>query len=157
MHQLQSDDPVRVDLFPGAFAMMAPITSTDFLRARQATREVLAEAEEGDPDTGLKLRTALIRSLVQAGIHSVEGVADVDGTAIEGRPSEEQVDRLLAWFPAYESFERLYAGPILEAEAEKNALSPSRNTSSAGAATTTAKAASPESPAKPDAENVQPD
>jgi hypothetical protein len=125
MHQLQSDDPIRVDLFPGAFAMMAPITSADWLKARQAAREAIASAAPEDPDLGIRIRTALLRSLVQSGIRTLDGVADVDGTPIEGRPTEEQVDRLLAWWPAYESLERLYAGPINEAEAEKNGFAPS--------------------------------
>lgn len=148
-------EPLRIPLAAGAVAVMRPVETPDWLKARAAVREAVAATEEDDPDAGIKFRTVLIRELVHGGILSLEGVADADGAAIEGKPSPEQVDRLLAWFPAYESFERLYAGPILEAQAEKNGLSPSpAGSSSPAGATTTAADASPATPAKPGAESA---
>lgn len=141
MLKLSSPDPVRIRLADGAFAICDPISSVDYLRAQAAMRDVLLA---GGDDIRATARFALISNLVHHGVRGLEGVADVDGSPIEGQPNEEQIDRLLAWFPAYESFEREYAGPILEAEAEKNGLSPSRGGSSTPrAAKATAEAASP--------------
>lgn len=149
MLKLPSPDPVRIPLAQGAVAVMRPIETPDWLRARAAVREAVASAAEDDPEAGRRLRTVLIRELVQGGVVALEGVADADGSPIEGKPTPEQVDRLLGWFPAYEAFEVEYAGPILEAQAEKNGLSPSpAGSSSPAGATTTAAAASPGKRAK---------
>lgn len=144
MLKLPSPELVRIPLGEGAVAILRPIETPDWLKARAAVREAVAVTDEADPHAGVKFRTALIGALVRGGIQSLEGVADADGSPIEGQPTEEQVDRLLGWYPAYETLEREYAGPILEAEAEKNGFSPSpAGSSSPAGATNTAAAASP--------------
>ena len=155
MLKLPSADLVRISLGEGAVAILRPIETPDWLKARAAVREAVAATDDDDPHAGVKFRTALIGALVRGGIQSLEGVADADGSPIEGQPTDEQVDRLLGWWPAYEALEREYAGPILEAEAEKNGFSPSpAGSSSPAGATTTAADASPDGPANPDAESA---
>lgn len=154
--QLKSLEPVRIDLGPGAVAVCDPIQPHDYLRAKGRARDLVLAAGEGEPhDLYSRYRCALIAALVHrpgddapperpGGLRALEGVADVDGSPIEGQPTAAQVDRLLAWYPAHEAFERQYAGPLLEAEAEKNGLSPSQGGSSTPrAAKATAEDASP--------------
>lgn len=154
--QLKSFDPVRIDLGPGAVAICDPIQPHDYLRAKGLARDLVLAAGEGQPhDLHSRYRCAMIGALVHrpdpdapperlGGLRALEGVADADGSPIEGQPTAEQIDRLLGWYPAYEAFERQYAGPLLEAEAEKNGLSPSQGGSSTPrAATATATDASP--------------
>lgn len=141
MLQLQSTDEIRVPLAPGAVAFLSPIDSIAWLKAQGASRQVAAE---GGEDVGVRARHAMIASLVHTGLRRLEGVADVDGSPIEGAPSPGQIDGLLGWFPAYSALETIYAGPILEAQAEKNASAPSQGGSSTPrAATVTATAAKP--------------
>lgn len=153
--QLKSFDPVRIDLGPGAVAICDPIQPHDYLRAKGLARDLVLAAGEGLPhDLHSRYRCAMIGALVHrpdpdapperlGGLRALEGVADIDGSPIEGQPTPEQIDRLLGWYPAYEAFERQYAGPLLEAEAEKNGLSPSQGGSSTPrAATATATDAS---------------
>lgn len=154
--QLKSFDPVRINLGPGAVAICDPIQPHDYMRAKGQARDLVLGSGEGEPhDLHSRYRCALIGFLVHrpdpdapperlGGLRTLEGVADVDGSPIEGQPTAEQIDRLLGWYPAYEAFERQYAGPLLEAEAEKNGLSPSQGGSSTPrAATATATDASP--------------
>jgi len=154
--QLKSFAPVRIDLGPGAVAVCDPIQPHDYLRAKGLARDLVLAAGEGEPhDLHSRYRCALIGALVhrpdpdapperRGGLRALEGVADSDGSPIEGQPTPEQIDQLLGWFPAYEAFERQYAGPLLEAEAEKNGLSPSQGgNSTPRAATATATDASP--------------
>lgn len=152
--QLKSFDPVRIDLGPGAVAICDPIQPHDYLRAKGLARDlVLAAGESAPHDLHSRYRCAVIGALVHrpdpdapterlGGLRALEGVADADGSPIEGQPTPEQIDRLLGWYPFYEAFERQYAGPLLEAEAEKNGLSPLQGGSSTPrAAKATAKAA----------------
>ena len=165
--QLKSLTPIRIELEPGAVAICDPIQPHDYLRAKGLARDLVLAAGEGEPhDLHSRYRCALIGFLVHrpdpdapperpGGLRALEGVADIDGSPIEGQPSAEQIDRLLGWYPAYEAFERQYAGPLLEAEAEKNGLSPSQGgRSTPRAATATATDAS--SPTAGDAESAPP-
>lgn len=134
--QLKSFDPVRINLGPGAVAICDPIQPHDYMRAKGQARDLVLGSGEGEPhDLHSRYRCALIGFLVHrpdpdapperlGGLRTLEGVADVDGSPIEGQPTAEQIDRLLGWYPAYEAFERQYAGPLLEAEAEKTACRP---------------------------------
>lgn len=156
MLQLQSSDTVRIPLGSGAFAVLAPIDSVAWMNGQAAARAAAAAAE--GEDSQARIRYALIASLAHENLQALEGVADIDGTSIEGQPTAEQIDRLLSWFPAYRALEAEYAGPMLEAQSEKNASAPSLDGSSIQTgATDTAEGATPtETPAKPDAGSAQP-
>lgn len=155
MLQLPSTDTVRVPLGAGAVAILLPIDSLAWLKAQGAARAVRMD---GGEDIGVRARQAMIASLVHTGLRGLEGVAGDDGVAIEGVPAPEQIDRLLKWFPAYEALETEYAGPILEAQAEKNGFAPSLGGSSTPrAAKATVKAVKPrKSRAKSAAGSVRP-
>lgn len=165
MLQLPSTDTVRVPLGAGAVAILLPIDSLAWLKAQGAARAVRLE---GGDDVGVRARQAMIASLVHTGIRGLEGVGDENGNPVEPTPDrwfdgegrqisaelaaalpegearlvEGTVTQLLKWFPAYEALETVYAGPILEAQAEKNGFAPSQDTSSTlTAGTDTAKGA----------------
>jgi hypothetical protein len=150
MLTLQPPERLRIPLADGAVAVLDPVSSLSWLKAQGMARAARAAVEEADASAAS--RFAMIASLIHSGLREVEGVADIDGAPITGQPSEDQIDRLLAWFPAYEALEQGYAGPILEAQAEKNAFAPSRGGSSTPRAVTpTAEAARPAKPANGDA------
>lgn len=144
--------PQWLDLMPGVRAEFRPLTTAMFIRAREKSRAVVRaadlpdEREAVDPDVMAEVqygaRRALVESVTLAGLIAWEGVGDAEGDPVE--PTPDWVAALLDNYAAFESIERKYLGPLLEAEAEKNASSPSPGgTSTPRAAKTTAAAASP--------------
>lgn len=151
-----SAEPFWLTLTDGARARMKPIDTAAYLMAQSASRDVVRAVPEGEPvgpEVLAAARVAFTRSLVLSGLVDWEGVGDQKGKATP--PTPERVDALLQFFPAFEIFEREYAGPLLEAQAEKKGWSPSRGgTSTRKGATPTARAARPAKPARPAAANA---
>lgn len=139
--------PIRHELLPGVIVEFDPITTPAYLRAREAAKAAV-RAEPDHEDVRAKAQVAFVKSLCETGIRSWEGVGDENGAIVE--PTRDrwegegdaavlipgEISKLLDYYPAFESIERLYAGPVLEAEAEKNGSSPSRTGSSATAIAT---------------------
>ena len=125
-------EPYPLDLGHGVVVTVAPLTSALLMAARH---DPAVNATPVDSPTVTAARTlALIKAVGRRGILAWEGVGDTDGNPID--PSPERIDALLDLYPIAESFERLYLGPALLLDAEKNVSPPSRNGTSAGAGTT---------------------
>lgn len=146
-----SSGPFWLDIAPGVRIEFDPIDPAAFIMARHAARAAL---KGGGDDAGVRSQVAFTCYLAQRGIRSWEGVGDAEGVPVE--PTRDQVikgeageadrvvagtiSRLLNHYPAFEAIDRLYVGPVLLEEAEKNVSSPSR-TGPTATATTTAEAA----------------
>lgn len=145
-----SPEPFWLDLPGGARAQMKPIDTAAYLRAQIASRAVLRAVppeETIPPEIWAESQVAFVRALVLGGLIAWKGVGDAEGKAAPVTP--ENVERLLAHYPAFVAFERDYAGAHLETAAEKKGSSPSRGGSSTRkGATPTAKTARPARPAK---------
>jgi hypothetical protein len=131
-------EPCPLDLGHGVVVTVAPLTSALLMAARH---DPAVSAPPGDAPMATSDRTlALIKAVGRLGILAWEGVGDTEGNPID--PSPERIDALLDLYPIAESFERLYLGPALLLDAEKNGSPPSPSGTSAGAGAT-AKPAAP--------------
>ncbi len=143
-------EPFWIDLPEGARVQMRPISTPAYLEAQEASREVLREVDPAAKASAGQLvqaQVAFTRALVQRGVVAWEGIGDAKGKPVA--PSPEAIDRLLDWYPAFAVFERQYAGPQLEAQAEKKGSAPSPGGSSTRkGATRTAAPARRASPAR---------
>jgi hypothetical protein len=124
-------EPHTLDLGHGVTVTVAPLTSALLMAARQDPAVI---PPPGEKSTTADRALALIKAVGRLGVLAWEGVGDADGKPIE--PSPERIDALLDLYPIAEAFERLYLGPALLLDAEKNALSPSPSGTSAGASAT---------------------
>lgn len=143
-------DPEWLDLLPGVRARFKPLSTSMFIRARARSWAVvraadLPEERDGvDPDAmediQYRARRALVESVARDGLVEWDGVLEAGNPVA---PTPDLIAALLDNYSAFESIERKYLGPLLEAEAEKNASSPSPGGSSTPrAAKATATAAS---------------
>lgn len=131
-------------ILPGVRVQLAPVTPAAFILAREQARRVF---QEGDDDAQVNAQVAFTHYLASRGIVAWEGVGDADGEPVPPTRDEGIKDAsgevvevrkgtitlLLENYSAYESIDRLYVGPVLDQEAEKNASSPSRTGPSATA------------------------
>ena len=109
-----------LDLLPGARIRVRPVTVAAIIVARADAGKVFrADEADADPQTGAKATSAMVRSLARYAIAEWEGIGGEDEAPAEVTP--EAVDALMSLWPAYDSFERLYVGPALAGQAEKNA------------------------------------
>ena len=121
--------PYPLDLGHGVTVTVAPLTSALLMAARH---DPVVNAPPVNSPTATADRTlALVKAVGRLGILAWEGIGDVEGRPIE--PNLERIDALLDLYPIAESFERLYLGPALVLDAEKNVSPLSPNGTSAGA------------------------
>ncbi len=107
--------PFWLDLLPGVRVQFRPITVAAILLARTAAADVL---RAGGDDAMVKAGCAFTTSLAHSGIAAWEGIGDADGNPVE--PTEETVDAALELWPVFDAIDRLYVGPALLQDAEKN-------------------------------------
>ncbi len=108
--------PFWLDLVPGVRVQFRPITVAAILLARTAAADVL---RAGGDDAIVKAGCAFTRSLAHSGIAAWESIGDADGNPVE--PTKETVDAALELWPVFDAIDRLYVGPALIQDAEKNA------------------------------------
>ncbi|MCJ2032720.1 hypothetical protein [Methylobacterium sp. J-068] len=114
-----SPDLAWLSLIPGVRIRVRPVTVAAIIVARaDAGRVFRADDADSDPQTGAKAMSAMVRSLARFAITEWEGIGDVDDRPVEVTP--EGIDALMSLWPAYDGFERLYVGPALAGETEKN-------------------------------------
>lgn len=70
-----------------------------------------------------------MKEVGQLGIQEWQGVGDAEGQPVSLTP--EGIEALLDLWPMAEAFERLYLGPALLLDDEKNGLAPAPNGTSA--------------------------
>lgn len=109
-------EPFWLDLVPGVRVQFRPISVAAILLARTAAADVL---RAGGDDIMVKAGIAFTRSLAHSGIAAWEGIGDADGNPVE--PSKETIDAALELWPVFDAIDRLYVGPALIQDAEKNA------------------------------------
>jgi hypothetical protein len=103
-------EPYWLDLVPGVRVHVRPCSTALIMAARARLADV-----EGDAGA----RTAaLIRELAILAIDAWEGVGDTDGELAALTP--EGIEALMDLWPIAEAFERLYLGPAMVLDAEKN-------------------------------------
>ena len=109
---------VGIDLLPGVRIKVRPFTTALFFAAQTAMAKAPAadavEAELVDAIRGL----AFIKALARLAIFEWEGVGDAKGN--EAKVEPEAIDALMDIWQAAAAFERLYARPLSEMDAEKN-------------------------------------
>jgi hypothetical protein len=117
MLKLSGDrEPFWLDILPGARIKFRPVTVAAILVARAAAADVL---RRGGDDAMVKAGLAFTQSLARSGIVAWEGIGDADGDPVE--PTEETIDAALELWPVFDAIDRLYVGPALIQDAEKNA------------------------------------
>lgn len=107
--------PFWLDLSPGVRVQFRPITVAAILLARTAAADVL---RAGGEDAMVRAGVAFTRSLAQSGIAAWEGIGDAEGNVVE--PTPDNIDALLELWPTFDAIDRLYVGPALIRDAEKN-------------------------------------
>jgi hypothetical protein len=108
-------EPFWLDIVPGVRAQFRPISVAAILLARTAAADVL---RAGGEDAMVKAGVAFTSSLAHSGIAAWEGIGDVDGNPVE--PTKETIDAALELWPVFDAIDRLYVGPALIQDAEKN-------------------------------------
>ncbi len=104
-------EPYWLDLPHGVRLFVRPVTTAFVMAARvQAVKD--AEGDAAARSAGL------LKHLAQLAVISWEGVGDADGNAIQ--PSPDSIAALMELWPIADAFERLYLGPALVLEQEKN-------------------------------------
>ena len=117
-------EPRRLDLGHGVAVTVLPPTSALMMAAR---RDAAADTDAGSDERILRL----VKAIGRLALTGWDGVGDQDGNPVE--PSPERVDALLDLWPIAEAFQRLYLGPALLLDEEKNASALSPTGTSAGA------------------------
>ena len=109
--------PFWLDLLPGVRVQVRPVSVAAMLLARASAGAVLKSAGQEDEGT-IRAGEAFTRALARSGIVAWEGIGDADGLPVE--PSPERIEQLLDHWPAFDAIDRLYVGPALVRDAEKN-------------------------------------
>jgi hypothetical protein len=109
-------EPFWLDMVPGVRMQFRPITVAAILLARTAAADVL---RAGGDDAMVKAGCAFTRSLAHSGIAAWEGIGDADGNPVE--PTKDTIDAALEVWSLFDAIDRLYVGPALIQDAEKNA------------------------------------
>ena len=123
-------EPHWLDLGHGVRVHVRPCT-TALMMAARAEVQRSAELSLSETQAAGERTAALVKALGRLGIQDWQGVGDADGEPVPLTP--EGVDALLDLWPMAEAFERLYLGPALLLDEEKNAFAPAPNgTSAAG-------------------------
>ena len=123
-------EPHWLDLGHGVRVHVRPCTTALMMAARADVHRSIAPPQNETQAAGERT-AALVKALGRLGIQEWEGVGDAEGEPLPVTP--EGVDALLDLWPMAEAFERLYLGPALLLDEEKNASAPAPNgTSAAG-------------------------
>lgn len=110
-------EPHWLDLGHGVRVHVRPCTTALMMAARAEAHRSIAPSQNETQAAGE--RTAvLVKALGRLGIQDWEGVGDADGEPLPLTP--EGVDALLDLWPMAEAFERLFLGPALLLDEEKN-------------------------------------
>ena len=109
-------EPFWLDMVSGVRVQFRPITVAAILLARTAAADVL---RAGGEDAMVKAGVAFTRSLAHSGIAAWEGIGDAEGKPVE--PNKENIDAALEIWSLFDAVDRLYVGPALIQDAEKNA------------------------------------
>lgn len=118
-----SSELIWLDIEPGARIGLRPVTPSMMLLARDEAAQVYVEASSADEppdDKVIRFRAseALVRKLAHLGLAEWEGIGDAEGNPVP--VTAAGVDMLLAYWPAYDVIDRLYAAPATKRGAEKN-------------------------------------
>lgn len=105
-------EPYWLDLAHGVRLHVRPITTAFVMAAR------VQAMKDADDDAAVR-SAVLLKNLAQLAIIDWEGVGDADGNPAPVSP--EAIAALLDLWPIADAFERLYLGPALMLEQEKNA------------------------------------
>jgi hypothetical protein len=132
-------EPFWLDLGHGVRVHVRPCT-TALMMAARAEVQRSAEFSLNETQAAGERTTALVKALGRFGIQAWEGVGDAEGEPVPVTP--DGIDALLDLWPMAEAFERLYLGPALLLDEEKNALGPVPNGTSAAGRDTAATAPS---------------
>ena len=109
-------EPHWLDLGHGVRVQVRPCNTALVMAARAARRP---EPDPPDAPQALGNRTAgFLKELGRLAIEAWEGVGDIAGEP--AAVTHEGIDALLDLWPIAEAFERLYLGPALLLDAEKN-------------------------------------
>jgi hypothetical protein len=108
-------EPFWLELRSGVRAQFRPVTVTAILLARTAAADVL---RAGGEDAAVKAGVAFTRSLAHSGIAAWEGIGDAAGQPVE--PTRDTIDAALELWPLFDAIDRLYVGPALLQDVEKN-------------------------------------
>jgi hypothetical protein len=111
-------EPRWLDLDHGVRVHVRPCTTALMMAARAEAHGSSAPSQNETQAAGERT-AALVKALGRLGIQDWEGVGDADGEPVPLTP--EGVDALLDLWPMAEAFERLYLGPALLLDDEKNA------------------------------------
>ena len=103
-------EPYWLDLVPGVRVHVRPCTTALIMAAR-------AKLMESEGDAGART-AALIREFAILAIDAWEGDGDDAGEAVPVSP--EAIAAIMDLWPIAEAFERLYLGPAMVLDAEKN-------------------------------------
>jgi len=107
-------EPYWLDLGYGVRLNVRPASTPIVMAARVTTMKAMSD----DADVGTRSAT-LIKKLAELAVIGWEGVGDAEGKPAEATP--EAVSALMDLWPMADAFERLYLGPSLLLEQEKNA------------------------------------
>ena len=105
-------EPYWLDLAHGVRLHVRPITTAFVMAAR------VQAMKDAEVDAAVR-SAALLKNLAQLAVIDWEGVGDADGNPAPVSP--EAITALLDLWPIADAFERLYLGPALVLEQEKNA------------------------------------
>ncbi|MFZ1415828.1 MAG: hypothetical protein WAS73_14810 [Defluviicoccus sp.] len=129
-------EPHWLDLGHGVRVHVRSCTTALMMAARAEVQRAAVPATNETQAAGERT-AALVKALGRLGIQEWEGVGDGEGEPVPLTP--EGIDALLDLWPMAEAFERLYLGPALLLDDEKNAFAPAPNgTSAAGPRTAAA-------------------
>ena len=110
-------EPHWLDLGHGVRVHVRPCTTALMMAARAEVQRSAASSQNETQAVGE--RTAvLVKALGRLGIQEWQGVGDAEGEPVPLTPGG--VDALLDLWPMAEAFERLYLGPALLLDDEKN-------------------------------------
>jgi hypothetical protein len=119
--ELKRDDH-WLDLGFGVRVHVRPCSAALVMAARSAAGRELGTTGEpaAGPDAIVGMRTVtFLKALARLAIKAWEGVGDANGNAAAVTP--EGIDALMDLWPMADAFERLYLGPALLLDDEKNA------------------------------------
>jgi hypothetical protein len=123
-------EPHWLDLGHGVRLHVRPC-STALMMAARAEVQRSAVPFQNEAQAAGERMTTLVKALGRLAVQEWEGVGHADGEPAPLTP--EGVDALLDLWPMADAFERLYLGPALLLDDEKNAFAPAPNgTSAAG-------------------------
>ncbi len=111
-------EPHWLDLGHGVRVHVRPCTTALMMAARAEVQRSPVPATN-DAQAAGERAAELVKALGRLGIQDWQGVGDTNGEPVPLTPGG--VDALLDLWPMAEAFERLYLGPALLLDEEKNA------------------------------------